>query len=64
MINRILSEAATHGMARSVRPDVGLARDARLRFRLTEFNSVTCGGVAGISDSFATALWGPDVAFS
>ena len=62
-INRILSEAATHGMARSVRPDVGLARDARLRFRLTEFNSVTCGGVAGISDSFATALWAPDAAF-
>ncbi len=50
-------------MARSVRPDVGLARDARLRFRLTEFNSVTCGGVAGISDSFATALWAPDAAF-
>ncbi len=62
-INRILSEAATHGMAQSVRHDVSLARDGGLRFRLTEFNSVTCGGVAGVSDSFATALWAPDAAF-
>ena len=62
-IDRILSEAATRGMAQSVRPDVGLARGAGLRFRLSEFNSVTCGGVAGISDSFATALWAPDAAF-
>ena len=61
--NRILSEAATAGMAASVRPAVRLAHAAGFRFRLTEFNSVTCGGVPGISDSFATALWAPDAAF-
>src|SRR5205085_4793117 len=32
-------------------------------FRLTEFNSVTCGGLRGVSDTFATALWAPDTLF-
>lgn len=62
-ITRILSEAATAGMAASVGPAVRSAHAAGFRFRLTEFNSVTCGGVPGISDSFATALWAPDAAF-
>ncbi len=62
-ISRILSEDATAGMAASVRPAVRLAHAAGLPFRLTEFNSVTCGGVAGVSDSLATALWAPDAAF-
>lgn len=26
--------------------------------RLSEFNSIACGGVAGVSDSYASALWG------
>ena len=29
----------------------------RIPFRLDEANSVSCGGVAGISDTFASALW-------
>jgi hypothetical protein len=62
-VARILSEQATAGMAASVRPAVRMAHAAGLPFRLTEFNSVTCGGVAGVSDSFATALWAPDAAF-
>jgi glycosyl hydrolase family 79 len=35
-----------------------------LKFRLTEFNSVTCGGKAGVSNTFATALWAPDALFT
>ncbi len=62
-IARLLSENATAGMAASVLPAVRMAHAAGMPFRLTEFNSVTCGGVAGISDSFATALWAPDAAF-
>jgi len=62
-IGRILSETATAGLAQTLRPGVRLARQAALPFRVTEFNSVTCGGVAGVSNTFATALWAPDVAF-
>jgi hypothetical protein len=39
------------------------AHRAGLPFRLTEVNSVTCGGVRGVSDTFATALWAPDTLF-
>ncbi|MGA2926234.1 MAG: glycosyl hydrolase family 79 C-terminal domain-containing protein [Solirubrobacteraceae bacterium] len=62
-IARILSPYASVGVARSVAGAVTLAHDAGLPFRLTELNSVTCGGRPGISDSFATALWAPDVLF-
>jgi hypothetical protein len=62
-IGGILSEQASAGMAQSVRPMVALARHAGLRARLTEFNSVTCGGLRGVSNTFATALWAPDAIF-
>jgi hypothetical protein len=50
-------------MARSVMPAVALGRRAGLPVRLTEINSVTCGGVPGVSNTFATALWAPDALF-
>lgn len=62
-IGRLLSEQATAGMARSVRPMLKLARAAGLNVRLTEINSVTCGGLPGVSNTFATALWAPDALF-
>lgn len=62
-INRILGQQASAGMAASVRPMVALARRTGLPARLTEFNSVTCGGLRGVSNSFATALWAPDAIF-
>jgi hypothetical protein len=62
-IAKLLSENATTGMADSLRPSVRLAHRAGLPFRLTELNSVTCGGVRGISNTFATALWAPDALF-
>jgi hypothetical protein len=42
---------------------VAIAHRAGLPFRLSEVNSVTCGGVSGVSNSFATALWAPDTLF-
>ncbi len=60
---RLLSQAASAGLARSVRGAVAQAHRAGLVFRLTELNSVTCGGLNGVSDSFATALWAPDTLF-
>ena len=62
-IQKILSEDATHGMARTVRPSILVARQAGLPLRLTEINSVTCGGLEGVSNTFATALWAPDALF-
>lgn len=62
-IARVLSENATAGMARTVRGARRLAARARLPLRLTEINSVTCGGTRGVSDTFATALWAPDALF-
>jgi hypothetical protein len=62
-IARVLSEKASAGMARSLAPAVALAHRAGLPFRLTELNSVTCHGLAGVSNTFATALWAPDALF-
>jgi hypothetical protein len=62
-IDRILSEHATAGVANTIRPAVRLARKHGLPFILTEFNSITCGGLPGVSNTFATALWAPDAAF-
>ena len=62
-IGRVLSDSAVAGMASSVEPAVHLAHRAGLSFRLTEFNSVTCSGLPGVSNAFATALWAPDAVF-
>lgn len=60
---RLLSERASAGNARQVRAAVAAAHRVGLPFRMTELNSVTCGGRAGVSDTFATALWAPDALF-
>lgn len=41
----------------SMRRYVSLSQSAGLPFRLDEANTVSCGGVAGISNTFASALW-------
>jgi hypothetical protein len=40
------------------------ARDTGKPLRVTETNSVACGGALGASDTFAAALWGADWMFS
>jgi hypothetical protein len=62
-VARLLSDKASAGVARSLEPALAVARRAGLALRLTEINSVTCGGVAGVSNTFATALWAPDALF-
>jgi hypothetical protein len=59
-VARLLGENATAGMAATLKPALRLASRAHLPIRVTEFNSVTCGGTRGVSDTFATALWAPD----
>lgn len=60
---RLLSEHASAGNAQQVRAAAAAAHRAGLPFRMTELNSVTCGGRAGVSDTFGTALWAPDALF-
>lgn len=62
-IDRVLSDNATAGMAAAVKPAMLLAHRVGFPFRLTELNSVTCGGLPGVSNTFATALWAPDALF-
>jgi hypothetical protein len=62
-IARLLSEHATADMAHKIIPAVRMAHRAGLKFRLTELNSVSCQGVHGVSNAFATALWAPDALF-
>jgi hypothetical protein len=63
-VARVLSRHATSAFATDLSSAVTLAHQAGLKFRLTEFNSVTCGGKAGVSDTFSTALWAPDALFT
>jgi Glycosyl hydrolase family 79 C-terminal beta domain len=63
-VARLLSWQAVDALAKDVKGAVAVAHDADLKFRLTELNSVTCGGKAGVSNTFATALWAPDALFT
>jgi hypothetical protein len=63
-IARVLSPRATSDRARALEPTVAAAHRAGLTYRVGELNSVTCGGLAGVSDSFATALWAPEALFA
>jgi hypothetical protein len=58
-ISNLLSPAGTEGVAAFVAPYAHLSVPARL----DEVNSVNCGGVSGISDTFASALWSVDTLF-
>jgi hypothetical protein len=60
---RMLGESTSAGMARTMSAAVRLADRAGLPLRVTELNSVTCGGRRGVSNAFASALWAPDALF-
>jgi hypothetical protein len=59
-VAKLLGPGASSAMADALRPTVDEAHDAGLPVRMTELNSVTCGGRPGVSNTFATALWAPD----
>jgi hypothetical protein len=63
-VPRLLSWDASGGLANDIAGAVAVAHAAGLKFRLTEINSVTCGGKQGVSNTFATALWAPDALFT
>lgn len=63
-IARILSPQASTILAARLAPMIAATHRAGFPFRLTELNSVTCGGRRRVSDAFATALWAPDTLFA
>ncbi len=59
-----LEDAVAAGFAQGEQPLVNAGHALRRPVRLTETGSSVCGGVAGQTDTFATALWVPDMLFS
>ena len=62
-VSGLLSNAASGGLARQLARYVARAHARGLPFRVGEMNSVACGGRAGVSNTFASALWALDTMF-
>ncbi|HWX88382.1 MAG TPA: glycosyl hydrolase family 79 C-terminal domain-containing protein [Solirubrobacteraceae bacterium] len=56
-IEALLSAATRGNAARSLTTYLTVASSSGIPLRIDEANSVSCGGVAGISNTFASALW-------
>ena len=56
-IARLLSPSIRQREEVSLRRYLFIARETEVPFRLDETNTVSCGGVPGISNTFASALW-------
>ncbi len=63
-IPHLLAPASSDGLAASVAGFAKTAHAHHLSARVDEFNSVACSGQAGVSDTFASALWALDGAFA
>jgi hypothetical protein len=62
-IGELLSSSSQAGLAASVARYVGVAHAHHIPLRIDELNAVSCGGQRGVSDTFASALWGLDTLF-
>jgi hypothetical protein len=63
-ISHLLADSSSAGLANALAPFVAVARRHHLPFRLTEINTASCQGQPGLSDSFASALWGLNTMFN
>ena len=63
-VAHLLSSYATVTLADSLRRWIDIAHAQHRRLRVDELNSVACRGKAGVSDTFASALWVTDALFS
>lgn len=59
----LLSDAATIGQAKEITRDATFAAAHNLSFHLGETNSAACGGLLGLTDTMASALWALDYMF-
>lgn len=62
-IPELLSESSSRGLADALAAWMSESHDHGLPLRVSETNSASCGGAVGVSDTFASALWGADAAF-
>ena len=62
-VGNLLSDGASRGLANRVARYVGIAHARGLRLRIDEMNTDSCGNDAGVSKSFASALWALDALF-
>jgi Glycosyl hydrolase family 79 C-terminal beta domain len=63
-VANVLSSSASRGLAAGIGRYVAIAHQRGDTFRIDEMNSVACGGKAGVSDTFASALWALDALFA
>ena len=63
-VTNMLSSSASRGLASGITRYVSVAHQEGDTFRIDEMNSVACGGKAGVSDTFASALWALDALFA
>jgi hypothetical protein len=63
-IPSLLDDSSASGLARGLTHFAGVAHAHHRLFRLTELNSASCEGAAGVSDTFASALWALDALFN
>jgi hypothetical protein len=63
-ISNLLAESTMSIMARQFARYAATARSHHQPLHMDEINSVACHGKAGVSDSFAAALWGLDALFT
>jgi Glycosyl hydrolase family 79 C-terminal beta domain len=63
-VGHLLSDYSTTTLAAGLERWVRLAHAQHRRLRVDELNSVACRGRAGVSDTFASALWVTNALFS
>jgi hypothetical protein len=63
-IPEILSDASSTGLAASVAGAVAASHARGVPLRVDEMSAISCGGVLGVSHSFATGLWALDALFA
>jgi hypothetical protein len=63
-VANMLSSSASRGLASGITRYVRISHQRGDAFRIDEMNSVACGGKAGVSDTFASALWALDALFA
>ncbi len=63
-IQSLLADSSSRGLAQGLAAYVRVAHGHGLPFRVAEMNSASCEGTAGVSDTFASALWALDTLFN
>ena len=63
-IAQLMSNASSDGLAKRLAPLAASAHRHHVPLRVDEINAISCGGVRGVSDTYAAALWSLDAMFA